>query len=73
MGHLIIQYKLEKQLRKIICDRLSRNFSRAFIFNITKLQYERALKKCRHTTKLMYTPPNLEENNSRRKRQCKIL
>ena len=73
MCHLIIQHKLEKQLRKIICDRLSRNFSRAYIFNITKLEYEKALKKCGHTTKLTYTPRNLEKNNSRRKWQCKII
>lgn len=73
MRHLIIQHKLKKQLTKIICDRLPRNFSRAYIFNITKLEYEKALKKCRHTTKRTYTPPNLEENNSRRKQQCKII
>ena len=32
-----------------------------------------ALKKCGDTTKLTYTPPNHEQNNSRRKRQRKII
>ena len=30
-------------------------------------------KKCGHTTKLTYTPPNHEQNNVRRKRQRKII
>ena len=31
------------------------------------------MKKCRHTTKLTYTPPNHEQNNVARKRQRKII
>ena len=52
---------------------MSRNSSNADIFNNTKLEYEEALKKCGHTTKLTYTPPNHEQNNVRRKRQRKII
>ena len=48
--------QIKKKLRKIISDRLSRNFSNVDIFNNTKLEYEEALKKCGHTTKLTYTP-----------------
>ena len=65
--------QIKKQLTKIISDRLSRNSSNADIFNNTKLEYEEALKKCGHTTKLTYTPPNHEQNNVRRKRQRKII
>ena len=65
--------QIKKQLTKIISDRLSRNSSNADIFNNTKLEYEEALKKCGHTTKLRYTPPNHEQNNVRTKRQCKII
>ena len=65
--------QIKKQLTKIISDRLSRNSSNADIFNNTKLEYEEALKKCGHTTKLMYTPPNHEQNKVRRKRQRKII
>ena len=63
--------QIKKQLTKIISDRLSRNSSNADIFNNTKLEYEEALTKCGHTTKLTYTPPNHEQNNVRRKRQRK--
>ena len=65
--------QIKKQLTKIISDRLSRNSSNADIFNNTKLEYEQALKKCGHTTKLKYTPPNHEQNNVRRKGQRKII
>ena len=65
--------QIKKQLTKIISDRLSRNSSNADIFNNTKLEYEKALKKCRQTTKLTYTPPHHEQNNERRKRQRKII
>ena len=50
--------QIKKQLTKIISDRLSRNSSNAGIFNNTKLEYQEALKKCGHATKLTYTPPN---------------
>ena len=52
---------------------MSRNSSNADIFNNIKLEYEEALKKCGHTTKLTYTPPNPEQNNARRKLQRKII
>ena len=52
---------------------MSRNSSNADIFNNTKLEYEEALKKCGHTTKLTYISPNNEQNNVRRKRQSKII
>ena len=52
---------------------MSRNSSSADIFNNTKLECEEALKKCGQTTKLTYTPPNLERSNVRRKRQRKII
>ena len=65
--------QIEKQLTKIISNRLSRNSSNADVFNNTKLEYEEALKKCGHKTKLTYTPPNHEQNNARRKRQRKII
>ena len=65
--------QIKKQLTKIISDRLSRNSSNADIFNNTKLEYEEALKKCGHTTKLTCTPPNHEQNKVRRKRQRKII
>ena len=52
--------QIKKQLTKIVSDRLSRNSSDADIFNNTKLEYEEALKKCGHTTKLTYTIPNHE-------------
>ena len=65
--------QIRKTAKKNNLCRLSRNFSRAYIFNITKLEYEKAMKKCRHTTKLTYTPRNLIKNNSRRKWQCKII
>ena len=58
--------QIKKQLTKIISDRLSRNSSNADIFNNIKLEYEEALKKCGHTTKLTYNPPNHEQNNARR-------
>ena len=45
----------KKQLIKTISNRLSRNSSDEDIFNNTKLEYEDALKKCGHTTKLTYT------------------
>ena len=57
----------------IISDRLSRNSPSADIFNSTKLEYEEVRKKCGHTTKLTYTPPNREQSNARRKRQRKIV
>ena len=47
--------QIKKQLTKIISNRLSQNSSNANIFNNTKLEYEEALKKCGHTTKLTYT------------------
>ena len=65
--------QIKKQLTKIISDRLSRNSSNADIFNNTKLEYEEALKKCAHTTKLTYNPPNPEQNNARRKRNRKMI
>ena len=65
--------QIKKQLTKIISDRLSQNFSNADIFNNTKLEYEEALKKCVHITKLTYIPANHEQNNARRKRQRKII
>ena len=65
--------QIKKQLTKIISDRLSRNSSNADIFNNTKLEYEEALKKCGHATKLTYTRPNHEQNNIRRKGQRKII
>ena len=65
--------QIKKQLTKIISDRLSRNSSNADIFNKTKSEYEEALKKCGHTTKLTYNPPNHEQNNARRKRNRKII
>ena len=43
------------------------------MFNKTKLVYEEAPKNCGHTTKLMYTPPNREQNNARWKQQRKII
>ena len=43
------------------------------MFNSTKLEYEQALIKCWHTTKLTYTPPNHQQNNVRRTRQRKII
>ena len=58
---------------RIISDRLSPNRSSADIFNNTKLEYEEMLKKLGHTTKLMYTPSDHEQNNGSRKRQCKII
>ena len=55
--------QIKKQLTKVISDRLSRNSSNADIFSNTKLEYEEALKKCGHTTKLTYTPSNHEQKN----------
>ena len=52
---------------------MSQNSSNADIFNSSKLEYEEALKKCEHTEKLTYTPPNHEQNNTRRKRQRKTF
>ena len=52
---------------------MSRNSSNVDIFNNTKLEYEEALKKCGHTAKLTYTPPNHEQNKVRRKQQHKII
>ena len=52
---------------------MSRNSSNADIFKNTKLEYQEALKKCGHTIKLTYTPPNHEQNNVRRKRQRKVI
>ena len=52
---------------------MSRNSSNADIFNNTKLKYDEALKKCGHTTKLTYTPPNHEQSKVRKKRQRKII
>ena len=57
----------------MISNRFSQNSSNADIFSNTKLEYEEALKKCGHTTKLTYTPPNHEQNNGRWKRQHKII
>ena len=57
--------QIKKQLTKIISDCLSQNSSNADIFNNTKLEYEEALRKCEHTTKLTYTSPNYEQNNAR--------
>ena len=65
--------QIKKQLTKIISDRLSQNSSNADIFSNTKLEYEEALKKCGHTTKLTYNPPNHEQNNARRKRNRKSI
>ena len=65
--------QIKKQLAKIISDRLSRNSSNADIFNNTKSEYEEALKRCGHTTKLTYNPPNHEQNNARLKRNRKII
>ena len=59
--------QINNKLTKIISGRLSRNSSNADIFNNNKLEYEEALKRCGHTAKLMYTPPNHEQNNVRRK------
>ena len=56
--------QIKKQLTKIISDRLSRNSSNADIFNNTKLEYEEALKKCGHTTKLTYNPANHEKKTT---------
>ena len=42
---------------------MSQNSSNADILNNTKLEYEEALKKYGHTTKLTHTPPNYEQNN----------
>ena len=53
--------QIKKQLTKIVSERLSRNTSNADIFNNTKLEYEEALRKFGYTTKLMYTPPNHEQ------------
>ena len=52
---------------------MSRNSSSADKSNITKSEYEEALKKSGHTTKLKYTPPSRERNNARRKRQRKVF
>ena len=65
--------QIKKQVTKIISDRLSRNSSNGDTFNNTKLEYEKALKKCGHTTNLTYTPPDHEQNKKRQKRQCKII
>ena len=48
------------------------NSSNADKINNTKLEYEQALRKSWHTTKLTYTPPNHERNNLRRTKQRKI-
>ena len=53
--------QIKKQLTKIVSDRFSRNASNADIFNNTKLEFEEALRKFGHTTKLMYAPPNHEQ------------
>ena len=50
--------QIKNQLTKIISNRLSQNSSNADIFNNTKLEYEGAMKKCGHATKLTYTLPN---------------
>ena len=52
---------------------MSQNSSNVDIFNNTKLEYEEALKKCGHITKLTYIPANHEQNNAIRKRQRKIF
>ena len=52
---------------------MSRNSSSADKSNITKLEYEEALKKSGYTTKLKYTPPSRERNNTRRKRSRKVF
>ena len=65
--------QINNKLTKIISGRLSRNSSNADIFNNNKLEYEEALKRCGHTAKLTYTPPNHEQNNVRRKWQRKII
>ena len=31
-----------------------------YVFSNTRLEYKEPLKKCRHTTKLTYTPSNRE-------------
>ena len=59
--------QIKKQLTNIISNTLSQNSSNADIFNDSKLEYEEAQKKCGHTTKLTYTPPNHEQNNARQK------
>ena len=69
---IIHPLQIKKQLTKIISDRLSQNSSNADKINNTKLEYEQALKKIWHTTKLTYTPPNHERNNLRRTKQRKI-
>ena len=51
---------------------MSQNSSNADIINNTKLEYEQALKKSWHTTKLTYTPPNHQQNNLRTTKQRKI-
>ena len=65
--------QIKKQITKIINDSLSRNSSSADVFNNTKLGFEEAPKKGVYATKLTCTPPNLEKNNRRRKRQRKII
>ena len=72
MYHQVIHHRL-KNSKQIISDRLSPNSSNVHIFNSTKLEYEKALKKCGHKTKLTYNPPNHEQNNVRRKRERKII
>ena len=52
---------------------MSRNSSNADIFDNTKLEYEEAVERCGHTTKLTYGPPNHEQNNVRRKKQRKTI
>ena len=52
---------------------MSRNSCNPDIFNNTKLEYEEALKKCGHTTRLTYTATNHEQNTVRRKRKRKII
>ena len=46
-----------KPLTKTINERLSKNSSSIEIFNISKLEYEDALKKIGHTGPLIYIPP----------------
>ena len=53
--------QIKKQLTKIVSDRFSLNASNADIFNNTKLEFEEALRKFGYTTKLMYAPPNHEQ------------
>ena len=55
--------QIKKQLRKIISDRLSWNFSNKDLFNNTKLEYEEALQKCGHIAKLTNTISNLLKTN----------